>query len=405
MPNSVLQEKKANTRFSEKKPRKRFSWAFLARVIAASIITIVGLELVFAWAGIGEQECLKIDSDIGYSLFKNKNVTWRREGFSRVRFNSYGMQDREYPVSKPSHTRRVAVVGDSYVEALQVDRSENFCSLLESSLNKSKFYPESVEVMNFGIQAHNLSQTYLNLKKSVFRFAPDMVVLPYRPDSTYLLPPDLKRGFLGARPNFFVGQDGELIEDKTVQDLWLKTKDAKRMKSTNWLRKNSRIWGAFSTGMEAYINWQNKGGLLTNFINPEQSHTAPTLQSGVAVSLEEQTPSGFTRTNAQGEQSIQATWPIANALISDMAKLCRENNCQLLIVRFPGVRGHVSEKETQLLKETARKNGLPYLDLTNIFHQYINAGEKLFIDTHPTKLGHRIIASELYRFVHENISW
>ncbi|MCA9818824.1 MAG: hypothetical protein KC652_27205, partial [Cyanobacteria bacterium HKST-UBA01] len=156
------------------------------------VLVILVLEATFAWAGVGEQECLKIDDYLGFSLFSNKSVTWRREGFSRVHFNSHGMQDHEYTLDKPAGIKRIAIVGDSYVEALQVHRDKNFCSRLENKL-------ENVQVMNFGIQAHNLAQSYLYLKKSILAFAPDLVIVPYRTDATFLLPPDIKRGFLGAR--------------------------------------------------------------------------------------------------------------------------------------------------------------------------------------------------------------
>lgn len=351
------------------------------------------------WAGIGEQECLQIDASQGWVPFENKNVTWRREGFSRVRFNSFGMQDREYPLAKPPGTLRIAIIGDSNVEALQVDRKENFCSLLESLLNK----PEKdthIEVMNFGVQAHNLSQTYIRLKALVLKFNPDIVILPIRPEASHILPPDLKGDFLSARPNFFVGADGKLIEDHTVRELWMKTRAAKRMQLTHWFRQNSRIWGVLSTGCESLCAWWQNGGLTGNLANPNE---LPGLQAGVANDRSQSTnrlDQEWTVTSEEGEKATRFLWPIADALILAMNKLCMENSCKLVVVRFPGVEGHMDPLESRLLEETVSTRAIPYLDLTENFHKRLRLNkQKLFYSTHLTPAGHQIVARQLHSFI------
>ncbi|MEZ4489173.1 MAG: hypothetical protein R3F51_16435 [Cyanobacteriota/Melainabacteria group bacterium] len=381
-------------------PAKR-PFRFLLELSVTAIVVIFALETIFAWAGVGEQECLKIDPALGFNLFSNKNVTWRKEGFSRVSFNSSGMQDREYATVKPPGTTRIAIIGDSYVEALQVPRENNFCSLLEKRLklkSDSRFSDNNIQVMNFGVQAHNLSQTYLNLKSKVLAFQPDLVILPVRPEATFLLPPDLKSGFLGARPNFFVGADGELIEDRTVQDLWLKTRAAKRMEATGWLRKNSRIWRTVSLAAESGSGWLKNGGLLKNFLNPVEQEL-PGLQGSDTVNgkADSDPVPTWVNTTEEGEKSIQFIWPIANALITEMNRLCRQNSCQMLIVRLPGVDGHTSNLETKLLRQTADKNQTAVVDLTEEFHQAIKSSkEKLFYSTHLTPPGHEIVANRLF---------
>lgn len=367
--------------------------------VLASFLVLVVLEGVFAWAGIGEQECLRIDPEVGFSLFPGKHVTWRKEGFSRVKFNRFGMQDRDYSLEKPANTKRIAVIGDSYVEALQVDRDKNFCSLLERNLNKRSSV-EPVEVMNFGIQAHNLSQTYLILRDRVLRFKPDVVVLPYRPEATFLLPPDLKSGFLSARPNFFADGKGGLIEDRTIQELWNKSAAGRRMHTTAWLREHSRIWGVIGQAMEAWGTWNKDGGLLKNFVNPVEKELPGPQQA--ALSESDSGVSGgrieFVNTWDAGQKSIESTWPVADALISEIARLCRQNSCKLVILRMPGVLGHTSNSETDLLIQTANRNGLPFLDLTEGFHQALrDGGDKLFYNTHMTPAGHRLVAEHLSR--------
>src|SRR5258705_7365451 len=58
--------------------------------------------------------------------FRSPNFQFRYtdEGDAQVAINSYGQRDREHTVAKPRNTYRIAVLGDSFAEAYQVNRSE-----------------------------------------------------------------------------------------------------------------------------------------------------------------------------------------------------------------------------------------------------------------------------------------
>ncbi len=74
-----------------------------------------------------------------------------------------GKAERERPL--------IAVIGDSYVEALQVDHDENFVSLLRKALR------DTFDVYGFGMSETSLSG-YLHLARYVDRvFAPDVLVI------------------------------------------------------------------------------------------------------------------------------------------------------------------------------------------------------------------------------------
>jgi len=45
---------------------------------------------------------------------------WSKEGGAYVRINNGGLRDREHAKAKPTNALRIAVLGDSYAEALQV---------------------------------------------------------------------------------------------------------------------------------------------------------------------------------------------------------------------------------------------------------------------------------------------
>jgi hypothetical protein len=140
----------------------------LTALIALAVV-IAAVEMIFAWAGIGESEYLHPDPLTGFDGIPNKSVTWRKEGFGRFRYNSIGMQDVEHALAKPANTQRVAFAGDSFVEALQVDRSLNFCSLLERKLNENASN-KRFEMLNFGVSNSNLGQMYVRLKHKILPF-------------------------------------------------------------------------------------------------------------------------------------------------------------------------------------------------------------------------------------------
>jgi hypothetical protein len=71
----------------------------------------------------------------------------------RVKNNSDGMRDREYPVEKKCF--RMAVMGDSYTWGFGVEQDEIFMEILERE------YFKNIEVFNLGISGYSTVQSYL----------------------------------------------------------------------------------------------------------------------------------------------------------------------------------------------------------------------------------------------------
>lgn len=407
--------------------RPRFSWkpiAIFLEVLASLVIVVLLLEAIFAWAGVGEQEFLRIDANRGFAPMENKSVTWRSEGFSRVKFNSFGMQDKPRSLVKSPDTLRVAIVGDSWVEALQVDREKNFCSILERLLNESEgkraasekngVEKRTWEVLNFGVSSYNLGQVYIQVRDQAMRFQPDLVIVPVRVDTSQLLATNPEGGFLSARPNFFVDGDGQLIEDRTVQNIWLKSKDAKRMRTTAWLREHSRIWGVMGRCAEALAGWNKSGGFwkrknqnltaLDNGKSKEQSQSsAQSSKPSTTRTNGSVTSSTWPCADPQTEAASESLWPIGHALIKAMQTQCDNQNCRFLIVRLPGPNGYVNKKEQSCLERTVVELVAPFLDLTDVFHDRLKqSDEKLFYTYHATPAGHKMIAEKIFATINDD---
>jgi lysophospholipase L1-like esterase len=135
------------------------------------------------------------------------------EGSAYVAINSHGYRDRERPTTKPPRAHRIAVLGDSFVEARQLGLNETFCAVLERLLSANpQFSGRPVEVLNFGIAGYGTAQELLTLKKDVFAFQPDHIVLAVFTGNDIS---DNSRGLshpMDARPYY------ELHDDRLVLD-------------------------------------------------------------------------------------------------------------------------------------------------------------------------------------------
>jgi lysophospholipase L1-like esterase len=75
-------------------------------------------------------------------------------------------------IQTKSNKYRIAIIGDSYVEALMVDYHKSLAEQLEDKLGRDKF-----EVYRFGISGAPLSQYLQTLRKEVVKYSPDFVVI------------------------------------------------------------------------------------------------------------------------------------------------------------------------------------------------------------------------------------
>jgi hypothetical protein len=138
------------------------------------------------------------------------------EGRAHIQINSDGFRDREHSVEKPANTLRVAVLGDSYVAALQVDTSARVTEMLEAELNRAgSIGPHTVEVLNFGQAGYGTVQELMTLRSRVWKYSPDIIVL------AFLTGNDLRNNSRRLQKDpgrpYFLLQDGALVFDDSFQ--------------------------------------------------------------------------------------------------------------------------------------------------------------------------------------------
>jgi hypothetical protein len=114
----------------------------------------------------------------GWGLNPGSHGWYRREGSGYVRINHDGFRGPDYPVQKPTGVIRVAVLGDSYVEAIQVPEDKTFTSVIGRELARCPLLKDKrVEAINFGVDGYGTAQELITLRRKVWRYSPDVVVL------------------------------------------------------------------------------------------------------------------------------------------------------------------------------------------------------------------------------------
>lgn len=98
---------------------------------------------------------------------------------NRFAWNSQGYFDHDYTVEKPDATKRVVIVGDSYVEAVQVPLNRTFHKLVESELNgKSRGVGgPTIQVIALGNSGTGQAENFRTLRDKGLEYRPDVVVM------------------------------------------------------------------------------------------------------------------------------------------------------------------------------------------------------------------------------------
>lgn len=384
---------------------EKINFAALSLAISGSlIISILMLEFCLAVAGIGEEEYLKRDSEFGWVMMPKKHITWRHEGYSTTRVNSAGMMDREFPIEKSAKTLRIAVVGDSYVEALQVPREKNFCRLIEQSFSRDAAEAgKKIEVLNFGISAYNVAQIYMRLKNLALKYRPDIVILAESVDSTRYLSPE-GGGFFRARPTFTLNAKNELVSDYSRQNAWLASAEGVRVSSTAWLREHSHIWGVVAKAAEQINMFMDKleqgdakfGAEVTEKQTTFESAKGPACINGVFIDPEAVcSPELPSVVLPHKMAALRKWWPVHAELLKQMKQECDSAGAQMVILRLPQVNEYDNVAETKLLSDFAARQNINFIDSTKTFADFDDRKVPLFYDPHLSANGHQLLAKQL----------
>jgi lysophospholipase L1-like esterase len=362
-------------------PNKHRRWWLIAIESAAlAVVGIAGLELTLNACGVGMEEILQPDPVMGTTHIPNKQIVWRMEGFSKDQFNSQGLRDVEHSISKPANAYRVALLGDSATEGLQVPTSENYGAFLQKQLNVPN---KQVEVLNFGTSGYSTGQEVLQYEREAAQYKPDLTILLYnRGDALENIrkPTDLKAE---PRPYFYVDAQGNLQTDNAV--LQANEQSLKPNPVIDFLRTNSRLYGVLShANLTLSINEPHyrkvRSWIMTPFKPRHISRQAPA---------------------AYAEQDV---WNVTSALISRLDESCRKTGSKLVVVSFPNsVQDPEFGKQIEALHKLGKDKGFSVFDLTPTFRWHPDP-KSLFVKYHFSTAGHKVVSEKIAEHLQKSTS-
>ena len=248
-------------------------------MIGGLIVGFFLVELGLRLAQISYPNFYIYDEHRGGALRPRAEGWWRKEGEAYIRINSDGLRDHEHAKQRPANGFRVAVLGDSYAEALQLPIEYAFWSVLGRELEKCKQLSDrQIEVINFGVAGYGTAQELMTLRHRVWVYQPDMVLLAFLPGNDIR---NNSRALEGdpMRPYFVLKQGDLVLDDSYLQSAayrlrqsWLAklgygaikysrvlqvTNEARHVVKTIWKDRRQQIAKKRVTGTQQEIGLDN----------------------------------------------------------------------------------------------------------------------------------------------------
>lgn len=306
------------------------------------------------------------------------------------RINSHGWRDRERNVEKEPRSYRVAVIGDSYVEAFQVEEDSTFLSITERELTKTLGRP--VEVLNFGRSGFTQTEEQLVLNSDVFAFDPDIVVLVFV-SSNDIGDVNPRTALNLIRP-FFKDENGTLVLNRSFSE----TRAFRTKQKINRLKQYSALVSLVAERYNILLQVRRKRAL---------GH----------VTEPSSLPRHLTLWTSRPDSVYVENLALCKRIMELSAGACRARGIDFLLV---GQTSAYTDESIDLFRAIdpsydpegldhdlggwARARGIRYLGLQGPFRErYLATGERLHW-SHWNYAGHRVVASVLVRFLREGVA-
>jgi hypothetical protein len=253
----------------------------LSLVAASLLVGLLIAEVALRVVGYTFPSFYVPDSSRGYALKAGMQGWYRKEGQSYVRINSAGLRDREHAREKPPNTFRIAIIGDSYAEALQVPLEAAFWHVMEDRLRACPAVGgRDVEVINFGVSGYGTAQELITVREKAWDYSPDLVLLAVTTNNDIT---DNSRALKKTDevPYFVYRGDGLVLDDsfRTSPAFRLHTNALSRLGA--WIQDHSRVIQAIHQAQYAFKNYlarrrdRNTRRPQTN-THPADSQNSPT---------------------------------------------------------------------------------------------------------------------------------
>jgi lysophospholipase L1-like esterase len=359
-------------------PRPPSPWKRLAPLLLLAGSTLVSLglmELALRVLGPGSPQLYRADALTGYGLRPGAQGRWTQEGNSLVRINQKGFHDREWTPTPPPGTLRIAVMGDSFTEALQVPEGASWVRRLPEALAATtpcpllKAFPGGVETLNFGVGGYGTGQSWLTWQRDARPLNPRLVLHAIYFEND--LRDNLEGGSATAAAPTFHWRDGALVID------------------TSFRQRADHRFRLSPFGQAA--SWLLARSRLLQLVKEARDRLRPAAGAECPPTGCSAFPLGSDGTRLYGPDAgdLEAGWPVLNAILSRWNQEAREAGATLVVTSLttpPQLWPDKAERDRQARrhqldwlrpeKRLARMlaaQGIPYLPLAPALMQQADA--------------------------------
>lgn len=314
----------------------------LGLVFAGILGALVIVELTLRLAGFSYLGFLyRSDRDLGWSLLPNvQGFRWNEGGKVFIRTNREGLRDVEHSKRKPPGTFRIAVLGDSFTEANVVGVQQTFWWVAREHLEHCPAlaaYPGGVEVINFGVSAYGPTQELVVLRKRVWAYSPDLVLLAFYPGNDVTDTwPSLNGG--RQRPYFYL-RNGQLVPDNSFRH------SSSYLSRQRWyyrfyasLSSHLRVLQLANYFRDVFHSGRIGGRLRGLFARPSQfSIDAESPSNASSVATHHRSSMGgenFTSTTIEADSpgAWHEAWRTVDAILTAMHRECVQHKATFVVV-------------------------------------------------------------------------
>ena len=308
----------------------------LLLLVGGFILGLLIVEVALRILGYSEPNLYTTDQYRGVALKPGAEGWWRREGEAYIRINSEGLRDREHTKQKPPRTLRIAVLGDSYAEALQVPLEKTFWAVLENRLSAcERLTGQRVEVINFGVSGYGTALELITLRRQVWEYSPDIVVLAFTTGNDIS---DNSRALKGGEDiPYFIHRDGQLVLDESyLNSRTFRLRQSILNRSLRWLRNYSRV---AQLAFQAYYAIANR---LASGRQQQQGDAQQGTEAGQFAAV----------FNEPGDPVWKDAWQVTEELLLMMRDEVARRNAKFLVVTLSNA---VQVNPNPTLREEFRK--------------------------------------------------
>ncbi len=320
------------------------------------------------------------DPYIGYRHVPGGVFDYKKEDFSvRVRFNSLGFHDREHNVTKPPGVFRIVILGDSFMDALQMDYGDTFAYRLEQELRRLNV---SAEVINLGMRGFQTQQELLTLERYGSQFQPDLVLLAFFVNDVLdnrVNASELSLEFLRSR-QYETPVEGEFFR-RLPDFAQALARSVQRVFPNTYVLVQKWLWS----------QWGDKSGYYPDPYNNLRTDSPPALREGWNRT-EPYLRQARDQAAARDAKLFLFYIPLREAVYPDLwrQELSRYPPLRNLTVDFDSV--------PRALSSIGAEEDIPFLDLGPGFREHANrTGQYTYFtsasEAHWNAAGHRVAAA------------